>query len=171
MRILKGKHAGRVLTSPGARVRPTPEVVRDRSLTLVADELAGARVLDLFAGSGAIGLEALSRGARSVDFVENGPAALHALKANIAALGVRKETRIFKRDVLKWIEGLEPGAYAIAYTDPPYNSKKLDRALEHWKRIPFADVLIVEHDRGHPIAVKGKRYDFEGATRITVLRA
>ena len=84
MRIVAGKHAGRRLTSPGRRVRPTGESVRDRWLGRLAEELGGARVLDLFAGSGALGLEALSRGAKSADFVENGAEALHALKANVA---------------------------------------------------------------------------------------
>ena len=171
MRILKGKHAGRTLVSPGKGVRPTPEAARDRSLTLVADELRGSRVLDLFAGTGAVGLEALSRGASSVDFVENGPAALHALKANVAALRARRDTRIFKKDVLQWIKALQPGAYAIAYADPPYGSRKLDRVLEQWRRVPFADILIVEHDEDHELGIKGKRYDFQGPTRITILRA
>ena len=171
MRILKGKHAGRRLTSPGGGVRPTPEVVRDRCLSLVGDELRGARVLDLFSGSGAVGLEALSRGAGSVDFVENGAAALHSLKANVAALRATKKSRIFKRDVLLWIQPLEAGAYRIAFVDPPYGSRKLDRVIERWKDVPFADVLIVEHDKDHEIAVKGKRYDFGGPTRITILRA
>jgi 16S rRNA (guanine966-N2)-methyltransferase len=171
MRILKGKHAGRSLTSPGGTVRPTPEDVRDRCVTLVEDDLRGAAVLDLFAGSGALGLEALSRGARSVDFVENGPAALHALKANVAALRATKECRVFKKDALPWIQGLEAGTYGVAFIDPPYGSKKLDRVLERWREVPFATVLVVEHDKEHEIAMKGKRHDFGGPTRVTILRA
>jgi 16S rRNA (guanine966-N2)-methyltransferase len=170
MRILKGKHAGRHLTSPGGNVRPTPEVVRDRCVSLVEPELAGARVLDLFAGSGALGLEALSRGAASVDFVESGAAALHALKANVAALREGKRCRIFKRDALPWIGGLEEGTYRVAFMDPPYGSRKLDRVLERWNEVPFADVLVVEHDKDHAVGFRGKRYDFEGPTRVTVLR-
>lgn len=171
MRIMKGRHAGRQLTSPGRDVRPTPEDVRDRCVSLVEDELRGARILDLFAGSGAMGLEALSRGARSVDFVENGPSALHSLKANVASLHATKRTRIFKRDVLPWIQALEAGAYHVAFVDPPYGSKKLDRVIERWNNVPFADILIVEHSKGHDIAAKGKQYAFEGPTRITILRA
>jgi 16S rRNA (guanine966-N2)-methyltransferase len=171
VRILRGRHAGRQLTSPGRRVRPTPEAVRDRALDLISSDLEGARFLDLFAGSGAVGLEALSRGARSVDFVENGPAALHALKANVAALRESRRTRIFKRDVLPWIETLEAGSYDVAYVDPPYGSAKLDRVIQRWLQEPFADVLVVEHEKGHALGVRGKRYDFEGPTRITVLRA
>jgi len=171
MRILKGRHAGRDLTSPGRAVRPTPESVRDRALGLVARELEGARFLDLFAGSGAVGLEALSRGAASVDFVESGAAALHALKSNVAALRETSRTRIFKRDVIPWIQALEAGAYDIAYLDPPYGSKKLDLVLARWTEIPFAKLLMVEHDVGHDLPVRGRTHGFDGPTRITLLRS
>jgi len=170
MRILEGKYADRALVSPGGKVRPTPEAVRDRCLDLVGDELCGARLLDLFAGSGAVGLEALSRGARYVDFVENGAAALHALKANVAALRVTKRTRIFKKDVLPWIQRLGPDRYEIAFADPPYGSRKLDRVVARWLEVPFARVLILEHAKDQAVAAKGKRYDFEGPTRLTILR-
>jgi 16S rRNA (guanine966-N2)-methyltransferase len=170
MRILKGKHAGRDLTSPGGKVRPTPQEVRDRCVSLVEEDLRDARVLDIFAGSGALGLEALSRGARSVDFVENGAAALHALKANVAALREKQYTRIFKKDVLPWIAELPAGAYGVCFVDPPYRSLKLDRVLERWADVPFADVLVIEHAQEQVIPGKGKRYDFKGPTRVTVLR-
>lgn len=171
MRILKGRHAGRHLTSPGGGVRPTPETVRDRALALLAEELDGARFVDLFAGTGAVGLEALSRGAASVDLVENGPSALHALKANVASLRERKRVRIFKRDAIPWIGSLEVGAYDIAYVDPPYGSRKLDRIVERWLEVPFARILLVEHDAEHAVGATGRSWSFEGRTRITLLRA
>ena len=171
MRILKGKHAGRHLTSPGKRVRPTPEDVRDRCVGLVEADFDGRRVLDVFAGSGALGLEALSRGASSVDFVESGADALHSLKANIAALRETKRCRVFKRDAVPWVQRIDAGTYAVAFVDPPYGSKKLDLVLERWREVPFADVLVVEHDREHRIEGKGKRYDFPGPTKVTILRA
>ena len=175
MRILKGKHEGRQLTSPGGQVRPTPEAVRDRGLTLIETDLFRARVLDLFAGSGALGLEALSRGASNVDFVENGPSALHALKANVAALRETRRCRVFKKDAVQWIERLDANAYDVAFVDPPYGSAKLDRVLARWLEVAFARVLVLEHDKDHVIdpraARKGKRYDFEGPTRVSILRA
>jgi 16S rRNA (guanine966-N2)-methyltransferase len=152
-------------------VRPTPEPVRERCLGLVAEDVKGARVADLFAGTGSLGLEALSRGARSVDFVENAASALHALKANVAALRATKQTRIFKRDVIPWVESLPAGAYDLAFVDPPYGSIKLDRVLERWREVPFADVLVIEHAKDHDLGPGGKRYDFEGPTRVTILRA
>jgi len=170
MRIVKGKHKDRQLTSPARQVRPTPEEVRDRCVSLVEEDLQDARVLDLFAGSGALGLEALSRGAHYVDFVENGAPALHALKANVAALRESHHTRIFKKDALPWIAKLPAGAYGVCFVDPPYRSQKLDRVLEQWHEVPFADVLVVEHAQEHFIPGKGKRYDFKGPTRVTVLR-
>ena len=97
MRIVKGAWAGKDLVSPGARIRPTAEDVRDRWLDLLADSIQGARVLDLFAGSGALGLEALSRGAVRVDFVENGAASLHSLKANVAALSPEQRRFVYNK--------------------------------------------------------------------------
>jgi len=171
VRILKGKFAGRSLVSPGRRVRPTPEGVRDRCLDTLADDIQGCRFLDLFAGSGAVGLEAISRGARSSDFVENGAAALHALKANVAALRIGKKARIYKKDVIPWIQRLGVSSYGVAWVDPPYGSRKLDRVVERWREVHFVDVLILEHDREHVIAAKGEQFDFEGPTRVTILRA
>lgn len=171
MRIVAGKWAGRKLVSPGARVRPTAEVVRDRWLSLLEDDLAGASVLDLFAGTGALGLEALSRGASSADFVENGPASLHALKANVAAMRARRRARIFKRDAIPFVESLDPGVYDIAFADPPYGSAKLDRVVRRWQEVPFSRILSFEHERSHRIDIPGKRYDMPGETRITILRA
>jgi 16S rRNA (guanine966-N2)-methyltransferase len=171
MRIVKGAWAGRDLVSPGARIRPTAEEVRDRWLDLLSNSLEGARVLDLFAGSGALGLEALSRGAARVDFVENGSASLHSLKANVAALRVRKRTRIFKRDAIPFVEALPEGAYDIALADPPYGSKKLDRVVRRWHEVPFAAILGVEHLREHRLEGNAKRYDFPGDTRLTLFKA
>jgi 16S rRNA (guanine966-N2)-methyltransferase len=87
-------------------VRPTQEAVRAAWLTELEPELPGAHVLDLFSGTGALGLEALSRGAASVDFVENGAPALHALKANVAKLRVKSRSRLFKKDVFLFLEGV-----------------------------------------------------------------
>lgn len=171
MRIVKGTWAGKDLVSPGARIRPTAEEVRDRWLDLLAGSLQGARVLDLFAGSGALGLEALSRGAARVDFVENGAASLHSLKANVAAFRASKKTRIFKRDAIPFVEALPEGAYDIAFADPPYGSKKLDRVVNRWHEVPFATILGVEHLKEHRLEGKAKRYDLPGDTRITLFTA
>lgn len=169
MRIVSGTFAGVDLVSPGTRVRPTSEKLRDVWLTMLERDLAGATVLELFAGSGAVGLEALSRGAASCDFVENDPAALHALKANIARLRVKDRTRIFKRDAIPFVERIDKVAYDIALADPPYGSRKLDRVVTHWLKHPFSRILAVEHAVDHPIRLKGSRSRTVGDAVVTVM--
>jgi 16S rRNA (guanine966-N2)-methyltransferase len=151
VRIIGGRHAGMALTSPSGRVRPTAEPVRAAAIALLDGALENARVLDLFAGAGTFGLEALSRGAASCDFVENGPSAIHALKANVAMLRARDRTRIFTKDAILFADRLPAGAYDLAYADPPYDSRKLDRILETWQRTPFARTLVLEHAADHDV--------------------
>lgn len=170
MRIVGGKWAGRSLVSPAGRVRPTAEAVRTLIMDMIADALAGARVVDLFAGTGALGLEALSRGARYCDFVENGPSAIHSLKANVAALRAREKTRIYDRDAIPFVERLPADRYDIAFADPPYNSRKLDRVIRYWQQVPFATHLVLEHAPDHEDLPRGSRR-LVGDSAVTVLRA
>jgi 16S rRNA (guanine966-N2)-methyltransferase len=170
MRIVGGTHAGRHLTSPtDRRVRPTAERVREVLLTALAADVKGARVLDLFAGTGALGLEALSRGATGADFVEFRPASLHALRANIAALRERERTRVFKKDALPFIEALDPDRYDLAFADPPYESAVLERVLAAWRERRFSRILAVEHATGHAMPAGDWRRAFEDTT-VTVYR-
>jgi 16S rRNA (guanine966-N2)-methyltransferase len=170
VRIVAGKFAGRDLTSPNDfRVRPTAEHVRDGALHLVATELTGARFLDLFAGTGAVGLEAISRGARSADFVETRPSSLHALRANVALLRLREKTRIFKRDALPFAAALAADSYDVAFVDPPYESRMLDRVLESWRERAFSRVLVVEHAATHELPRAAARRVFE-ETVVSVYR-
>jgi len=170
MRIVGGRFRGRDLVSPNDfRVRPTAEAVRAELLDALADEISGARVLDLFAGTGALGLEALSRGARSADFVEFRPASLHALKANVAALGLKAQTRIFKRDAIPFAEALGADSYDVAFADPPYGSKILDRVIVAWRQRRFARVFAVEHDPAHDLRPGERRLVFPEAA-ITIYR-
>jgi 16S rRNA (guanine966-N2)-methyltransferase len=139
-------------------------------LESLAGDLAGARVLDLFAGTGALGLEAISRGARSCDFVEFRPASLHALKANVAALKLRERTRIFKKDAIAFAAAVEPGSYDLAFADPPYESRLLNRVSDIWQSSRFSRVLAAEHARTHNVPGGSHRKVFED-TAITIYRA
>lgn len=171
MRIVGGKYAGRDLTSPtDRRVRPTAEHVRAGLLDMLGDAVRDARVLDLFAGTGALGLEALSRGAARCDFVEFRPASLHALRANVAALRMRERTRIFKRDALPFAAALPAGSYDVAFADPPYESRMLDRVIEHWQATHFARILAVEHARTHELPAGTRRRAFDD-TVVTLYQA
>jgi 16S rRNA (guanine966-N2)-methyltransferase len=169
MRIVGGRWAGRSLVSPAGRVRPTAEVVRDAMMQMLGEDVRGARLLDLFAGSGALGLEALSRGGRYCDFVENGPPALHSLKANVAALRAREKSRIYDRDAIPFVDRLEADRYDIALADPPYGSRKLDRIIARWLDVPFSRLLIFEHAAEHEGLPRGTTRRF-GETSITLLR-
>jgi 16S rRNA (guanine966-N2)-methyltransferase len=170
MRIIGGIWANRQLVSPSGRVRPTAEAIREAMIGMLAPgDIKGARVLDLFAGTGALGLEALSRGAKRCDFIENGPAAIHALKANVAALRQTKWTRVFDRDAIPFVERLPVDAYDIAFADPPYGSMKLNRVVARWKEVPFSRILLLEHSPDHPDLPRGITKTF-GDSAVTMLR-
>jgi 16S rRNA (guanine966-N2)-methyltransferase len=170
VRIVGGRWAGHDLTSPGGRVRPTGEALRDRCMSLLEQDLDGARILEIYAGTGALGLEALSRGARTVDFVENGPSALHSLKANVATLRVHKRTRIFKRDALPFIARLDRHAYDITLADPPYRGKQPDRVVQQWLRTRFSRILVVQHAADHRLPGRGRRRIY-GDAALTIFRS
>lgn len=171
MRIVGGRLAGRDLYSPrDRRVRPTAEAVRAAIMELVAAELPEARCLDLYAGTGALGLEAISRGARSCDFVEFRPTSLVALEGNVARLKLRERTRIFKRDALRFAAMLTTaGRYDLCFVDPPYESRQLDRVIDHWLAQRFARLLVAEHAAGHQLPAGGMRAEL-GDTWVTVYR-
>ncbi len=136
-------------------------------LDQVSASLKGARILDLFAGTGAIGLEAMSRGARSCDFVETRPSSLHSLKANIALLRQVKFVRVFKRDALPYAAMLGENSYEIVFVDPPYDSKMLDRVIESWREKKFSRILVAEHAKGH-VLPKGKMKQVFDETAVTI---
>lgn len=166
MRILGGTFAGRELTPPGdARVRPTAEPVRGALLDALAADLPGARVLDLFAGTGALGLEALSRGAARVEFVELNPPSLAALRANIAALAVAGRAVVHRGDARRFAERLPPAAFDLAFADPPYARDDAGDLVHLFRQTPFARILAVEHPAR--TAVAGDETRRYGDTAIT----
>jgi 16S rRNA (guanine966-N2)-methyltransferase len=146
MRIVSGEFGGRRLVMPkDARVRPTSDRVREAWMSILAAALPGARVLDLFAGSGALGLEALSRGALHADFVELGSASLKAMAVNIESLGVAARCEVHKGDAMRFAGALPPGAYDVAFADPPYDHDAASSLIALFRRTPFARILSVEH--------------------------
>jgi len=147
LRVQGGWAGGRRLARPRG-VRPTQALVREAIFDLLGETVVGAEVLDLFAGSGALGIEALSRGAAGVTFVERSWGAIAALRRNLSALGLEGRARVVRAEVVRWLEA-SPGAVAAASVvllDPPYNDPVLARTLTVLDRLVAPGALVVaEH--------------------------
>jgi 16S rRNA (guanine966-N2)-methyltransferase len=170
MLIVAGRWRGRSISAPvGRQVRPTADRVREAWMSIVGAWLPEARVLDLCAGSGALGIEAVSRGAVSADLVEIAPQSLKAIHENLAVLGAGDAIRVHRRDALDFIGDLEAGAYDVAFADPPYDLGMAAAIAERWLAVPFAAILGVEHRRDETLPGDGERRRY-GQTAITFFR-
>jgi 16S rRNA (guanine966-N2)-methyltransferase len=138
-------------------------------MSILQLDLPEARVLDLYAGSGALGLEALSRGAISADFVEKDPRSLRALEENIATLGAGDLAKIHRRPALAFAESLVALSYDVAFADPPYTTGDAAKLAERWKAAPFSRVLSVEHSANDAMPEGGVTRKY-GSTAITFYR-
>lgn len=152
LRIVAGAWRGRRIAVPKGSVRPTADRVREAWLSIVNPWLDGARVVDLCAGSGALGLEALSRGAAHCDWVEQDPRVLTTLRANIAALGAGALGVVHRAGALPFIDTAMPAGtdapWEVAFADPPYGKGIAMALAERWLRAPFAAIFGVEHEAG-----------------------
>lgn len=138
-------------------------------MSILAPVLEDARVLDLFAGSGALGLEALSRGAARATFVELSPASLAALRANISALRVEERAEVRRADAMRMVARLEAGAYDVVVADPPYSIDYAARLVAAFRACPFGRTLAVEHPASVDLAGdETRRY---GDTALTFCHA
>jgi 16S rRNA (guanine966-N2)-methyltransferase len=126
-------------------------------------------VLDLFAGSGALGLEALSRGAEVADFVDDSPQSLYALRTNAESLGAGAAAVVHRADAMRFVEKLEPHAYDVAFADPPYDLGLATALAERWIAVPFAEILGIEHRMNERLPGNGDRRKY-GGTVITFYR-
>lgn len=134
MRIVGGQHRGRSLAAPKSQgIRPTADRLRESLFNILmhayGDPVSGARVLDLFAGTGALGLEALSRGAAFVLFVDDGAEARALQRQNVETLGVAGVTRIFRRDASKLGDAHPNEPFSLVFLDPPYGKGLAEQAL------------------------------------------
>jgi 16S rRNA (guanine966-N2)-methyltransferase len=135
MRIIGSRHRGRAIKAPKEGTRPTTDRVREAIFNVLAHadfapDMTGARVLDLFAGSGALGLEALSRGAGFALFVETDAKARAIIRANIEALGAQGSTKIWRRDATHMGRCAPMPPFDLAFLDPPYGKGLAGRALK-----------------------------------------
>lgn len=151
MRVIAGTYRSRILDAPkGMETRPTGDRLRERLFNILAPRVPGARVADLFAGSGAIGIEAISRGAAAVVFVEKASAALQAIRANLASLGIREGFSIAATTVVTALRQAE-APFDLVFLDPPYEQaadygETLRMLGEHAARLLASDAIVsVEH--------------------------
>ena len=171
MRIVAGRWRGRRLVAPaGDAVRPTADRVREAWMSIVQPHLPGARVLDLFAGSGALGLEAVSRGAAQADLVEKAAASLRAIETNVAAVGAEGAVRVHRADALRFVQELAPSAYDVAFADPPYDLGLAAAVAERWLAVPFAALIGIEHRAFETMPAGGETRRY-GGTGVTFYRA
>ena len=153
----------------GDVARPTADRVREAWMSIVNPWLADARVLDLFAGSGALGIEALSRGAASADFVETAAASLKAIGENLVSVGAGEEATVIKADALAYLRTVEAHAYDVAFADPPYDGGLAAQVAERWLSVPFAEMLGIEHRAFEKMPAGGERRKY-GSTAVTFYR-
>jgi len=183
MRIVGGRLRGRALTAPKSQaIRPTADRLREALFNILAhaygDPITGARVLDLFAGSGALGLEALSRGAAFALFVDDGGEARALIRANVEALGLGGVTKIFRRDATKLGPAHPVEPFSLVFLDPPYDKGFAERALTSARDggwlTPDALVVIEEAADAPFVAPEGfaevERRTY-GDTQVVFLRA
>lgn len=174
MRIIGGEWRGRRLAPlRGKAVRPTADRVRESWMSAMGGRFDGWRVVDLFAGSGALGLECLSRGAEHVTFVERAPGSLAVLRRNVAMLGAQDRCAIVRADVFDWLDragASGDGLPDVALADPPYGEGIAGRLVERFLRDPFAKALWVEHPSAEDIvSAPGSRQRRYGDTTLSFL--
>lgn len=173
MRIIAGKWGSRVIEAPPGRgTRPTTDRVRESWMSALHLDLPGSRVLDLFAGSGALGLEALSRGAEHATFVEKSGGALRALRGNIEKLDATDDSTVVKGDAIDFLEKAPEHAFDIILADPPYGQDFAASLIRIFLRRPVAQSLWVEHRSDEPLPeAPGARTRTYGDTAITFVPA
>jgi 16S rRNA (guanine966-N2)-methyltransferase len=174
VRVVAGQFRGRRLSAPAGRsTRPTADRVRE-ALFSILGPLDGVRVLDLFAGSGALGIEALSRGAEAAVFVDSDPRAMAAIRRNLDAIGV--DAPVHRRDALAYLSAATDAPFGLVFLDPPYSSAS-ELAAPLSKRLPAVltqDARIVsESDKRNPLELSLPLLDERvyGDTRIAIHHA
>jgi 16S rRNA (guanine966-N2)-methyltransferase len=164
MRVIAGTYRSRILKSlKGLALRPTSDRLRETLFNVLGPAVAGARFVDVFAGTGAVGIEALSRGAAEVVFIENHPPAVALIRKNLESLGVRSGAAVFGADALRGLEMLaakrkaDRAAFDFVFLDPPYAAaEEYERVLRVLGSASFlapGSVIVAEHHKKFDLPV------------------
>lgn len=146
IRIIGGYYGGQQIEAPkNRRTHPMSERIRNALFNSLAGEMADAEVLDVFAGTGAIGLEALSRGAKSVTFVERDRTAQRYLTRNVAKIGVEEKTKIIRTTVASWLGTKEPQLFDIIFADPPYHDVQFSTVDRIFDLLKPGGIMVLSH--------------------------
>ncbi|MEO8251253.1 MAG: 16S rRNA (guanine(966)-N(2))-methyltransferase RsmD [Chloroflexota bacterium] len=153
MRVIAGTARGRPLVAPhGRATRPIADRVKETLFAILADRVVGARVLDLYAGSGAIGIEALSRGAAHCDFVEHERRAVAAIRTNLERAGVTDLASVRQGDVMRYLGGTPGDRVDLAFLDPPYDERAILAPLERLApHLAHNATVVVKHHWRTPV--------------------
>jgi len=179
-RVTAGSSRGRLLkTPPGRTTRPTTSLVREALFNIIGDSIRGARVLDLFAGAGTLGIEALSRGAAWATFVERDRTCANIVAENLAATGFAQQGDVVSADAIGWLRAHagDLATYNLLLLDPPYRAgEMLSAALEGLDQAPLREqaLVVVEHSRSQALPplqrlTQVRERDY-GSTRLTFFR-
>lgn len=146
IRIISGRYGGRKIEAPdNRRTHPMSERIRNALFNSIASEIANAEVLDVFAGTGAVGLEALSRGARHVTFIERDRVAQKILAGNIALLDADENTTIIRTTVNNWVETALPQLFDIIFADPPYHDTQFSTVSKLFGLLKPGGLMVLSH--------------------------
>ncbi|UCG77724.1 MAG: 16S rRNA (guanine(966)-N(2))-methyltransferase RsmD [Nitrospirota bacterium] len=179
MRIISGRSKGRKIRHDGSDdLRPTSSKVRESIFNILSDKIENSRFLDLFAGTGAVGIEALSRGASECTFVESNSRRVKKLKNDLEALGLSGRSKVVHEDSMEFIVRAKKTLYDIIFADPPYDYKELEGILDNLANMDIIDsngIVVIEHSSkrkmqntyGNIKTVKTYKY---GDTSITKFR-
>lgn len=146
IRLISGKFGGRKIEAPTtSRTHPMSERARGAMFNSLASLTEGADVLDAFAGTGSVGLEALSRGARQVTFIERDRVAQKVLDANITTLGVEEQAKVIKTTVVNWLETAGEQQFDLIFADPPYHDPQLSTASKLLSLLRPGGYMVLSH--------------------------
>lgn len=178
MRVITGSARGKRLRElPGLDTRPTTDRVKEGLFNVIQFDIEGRRVLDLFAGTGQLGIEALSRGAAFCDFVDSAPAAMKVIRENVRSCALEERAAFHQKDFLSFLSAAA-GKYDLVFLDPPYASGNLERALEYITEIDIVSrngIIICESPADHSLPdlpapyEKGRDYRY-GKIKLTLYR-